>query len=49
VLARIIARPIAQLDDAIRRLGRAEFERPIEVRRPARPRSASASTGCAGA
>jgi two-component system sensor histidine kinase GlrK len=34
VLARIIARPIAQLDDAIRRLGRAEFERPIEVSGP---------------
>jgi two-component system sensor histidine kinase GlrK len=34
VLARIIARPIAQLDDAIRRLGRAEFERPIEVTGP---------------
>ena len=34
ILARIIARPIAQLDDAIRRLGRAEFERPIEVRGP---------------
>ena len=34
VLARIITRPIAQLDDAIRRLGRAEFERPIEVTGP---------------
>jgi two-component system sensor histidine kinase GlrK len=34
VLARIIARPIAQLDDAIRRLGRAEFEQPIEVTGP---------------
>ena len=34
VFARIIARPIAQLDDAIRRLGRAEFERPIEVSGP---------------
>ena len=34
VLARVIARPIAQLDDAIRRLGRAEFERPIEVTGP---------------
>jgi two-component system sensor histidine kinase GlrK len=34
VLAKIIARPIAQLDDAIRRLGRAEFERPIEVTGP---------------
>jgi two-component system sensor histidine kinase GlrK len=34
VLAKVIARPIAQLDDAIRRLGRAEFERPIEVSGP---------------
>ena len=34
ILAKIIARPIAQLDDAIRRLGRAEFERPIEVSGP---------------
>lgn len=34
VLARVIARPIAQLDDAIRRLGRAEFDRPIEVGGP---------------
>ena len=34
ILARVIARPIAQLDDAIRRLGRADFERPIEVGGP---------------
>lgn len=34
ILARVIARPIAQLDDAIRRLGRADFERPIEVSGP---------------
>jgi len=34
ILARVIARPIAQLDDAIRRLGRAEFEPPIEVGGP---------------
>jgi two-component system sensor histidine kinase GlrK len=34
ILARVIARPISQLDDAIRRLGRAEFERPIEVGGP---------------
>ena len=35
VLTRIIARPIVQLDRAIRRLGRAEFERPIRVSGPA--------------
>jgi two-component system sensor histidine kinase GlrK len=35
VLTRVIARPIGQLDSAIRRLGRAEFERPIRVSGPA--------------
>jgi two-component system sensor histidine kinase GlrK len=35
VLARVIARPIAQLDRAIRRLGRADFEHPIRVSGPA--------------
>jgi two-component system sensor histidine kinase GlrK len=35
VLTRVIARPIAQLDHAIRRLGRADFGRPIRVAGPA--------------
>lgn len=35
VLTRVIARPIAQLDHAIRRLGRADFGRPIHVAGPA--------------
>jgi two-component system sensor histidine kinase GlrK len=33
-LTRLIARPIAELDAAIRQLGGAEFSRPIEVRGP---------------
>ena len=35
VLTRIIARPIAELDSAIRQLGGADFERPIRVSGPA--------------
>ena len=34
VLTRLIARPIAQLDSAIRQLGGADFERPIRVEGP---------------
>lgn len=34
VLARVIVRPVAQLDEAIRRLGRADFEKPIRVNGP---------------
>jgi two-component system, NtrC family, sensor histidine kinase GlrK len=34
-LTRIIARPIAQIDSAIRQLGSADFERPIRVSGPA--------------
>ncbi|MEK6243049.1 MAG: HAMP domain-containing sensor histidine kinase [Pseudomonadota bacterium] len=35
VLTRIIARPIAEIDAAIRQLGNADFERPIRVSGPA--------------
>jgi two-component system, NtrC family, sensor histidine kinase GlrK len=39
VLTRIIARPIAEIDAAIRQLGSADFERPIRVSGPADLRS----------
>ena len=39
VLTRIIARPIAEIDSAIRQLGSADFERPIQVSGPADLRS----------
>jgi two-component system sensor histidine kinase GlrK len=35
VLTRVIARPIAEIDSAIRQLGRADFEQPIRVSGPA--------------
>ena len=35
VLTRVIARPIAEIDSAIRQLGSADFERPIRVSGPA--------------
>src|SRR4029077_20259370 len=35
VLTRLIARPIAQIDSAIRQLGSADFEHPIRVSGPA--------------
>ncbi|MBC7803595.1 MAG: HAMP domain-containing histidine kinase [Candidatus Parcubacteria bacterium] len=35
VLTRLISRPIAQIDSAIRQLGRADFEKPIRVSGPA--------------
>jgi signal transduction histidine kinase len=38
-LTRLIARPIAELDSAIRQLGGADFERPIQVSGPADLRS----------
>ncbi len=50
VLTRLIARPIAQIDSAIRQLGSADFEREIRVSGPPTCRAwASGSTGCAGA
>ncbi len=39
VLTRLIARPIAEIDSAIRQLGSADFERPIHVSGPADLRS----------
>ncbi len=39
VLTRLVARPIAELDSAIRRLGSADFSRPVRVHGPADLRS----------